>query len=80
MEFEFGDFRDGEIKYARVELDGFTVEFQGWNSHLQPYDRVLVIRDGQIVLSKTVKIDNVGRVRLSEVERLIEETKETLKK
>lgn len=80
MEFEFGSFRDGEIKFAKTEIDGFTVEFQGWNSCSQPYGKVLVIKDGQIVLSKTVKIDDMSRVRLSEVERLIEETKEALKK
>lgn len=73
MNFEFGDFRDGEIKFARVKLNGLTVEYQGWNSQTQPYDRVLVVRDGKIVFSKSVNINDVRGVRLSEVEHLIEE-------
>lgn len=73
MEFKFGNFRDGEIKFAKTELDGFTVEFQGWNSESQPYDTVIIIKDGEIKFTKDVRIDNVRSIGLSEVKRLIEE-------
>ena len=80
MEFEFGNFRDGEIKFAKTELNGFVVEYQGWNSSSQPYDRVLVIHNNEIVLSKNVNLFAVKNLRRSDVELLINEAKEALKK
>ena len=61
MKFNFGSFNDGEIKFARTNYNGFTVEFQGWNSTTQPYDKVIVAKDNEtLFVGRNICLDSVS--------------------
>ena len=73
--FEYGVYRDYEMKYYSTTIDGITVEFHGWN---KPNDELRVLIDiNNKRFAKDTKITNVDSITESQLREFIELAKQS---